>query len=104
VLWAETVSHLRRTGAEPEFVFRSNDNPTIQAFVAAGLGYAVLPRLTVDEDDPEVAVLRISSAMPPRRLGVVWHVDRQLPPSVHRFAALAVEVCAALRASWGEPG
>jgi DNA-binding transcriptional LysR family regulator len=103
VLWAETVSHLRRTGTEPEFVFRSNDNPTIQAFVAAGLGYAVLPRLTVDEDDPEVAVLRISSAMPPRRLGVVWHVDRQLPPSVHRFAALAVEVCAQLQASWGEP-
>jgi DNA-binding transcriptional LysR family regulator len=103
VLWAETVSHLRRTGTEPEFVFRSNDNPTIQAFVAAGLGYAVLPRLTVDEDDPEVAVLRISSAMPPRRLGVVWHVDRQLPPSVHRFAALAVEVCAALRAAWSEP-
>jgi hypothetical protein len=42
--------------------------------------------------------------MPPRRLGVVWHVDRQLAPSAHRFAALAVEVCAALQASWGEPG
>jgi DNA-binding transcriptional LysR family regulator len=104
LLLAETVSHLRRTGTEPEFVFRSNDNPTIQAFVAAGLGYAVLPRLTVDEDDPEVAVLRISSAMPPRRLGVIWHVDRQLPASVHRFVELAAQVCEELRAAWSEPG
>ena len=41
--------------ASRRFVFRSNDNPTIQGFVAAGLGYAVMPRLTVDEDDPQVA-------------------------------------------------
>jgi DNA-binding transcriptional LysR family regulator len=96
----EVVRHLRRTGTDPTFVFRSNDNPTIQGFVAAGLGYAVLPRLTVDEDDPEVVVLPISSAMPPRRLGVIWHVDRQLPPTVHRFVDLAVEVCAELSRDW----
>jgi DNA-binding transcriptional LysR family regulator len=96
----EVETHLRRTGSEPQFVFRSNDNPTIQGFVAAGLGYAVLPRLTVDEDDPEVAVLPISSAMPPRRIGVVWHADRQLPPTVHRFVELAVEVCEGLSRDW----
>ena len=47
-----SVGHLQRTGHEPDFVFRSNDNPTVQGFVAAGLGYALMPRLTVDEDDP----------------------------------------------------
>lgn len=96
----EVVRHLRRTGADPNFVFRTNDNPTIQGFVAAGLGYAVIPRLAVDEDDPEVVVLPISSSMPPRRLGVIWHVDRQLPPTVHRFVDLAVEVCADLSRDW----
>jgi DNA-binding transcriptional LysR family regulator len=96
----EVVRHLRRTGTDPTFVFRSNDNPTIQGFVAAGLGYAVLPRLTVDEDDPEVVVLPISSAMPPRRLGVIWHIDRQLPRTVHRFVELAVEVCDELSRDW----
>jgi DNA-binding transcriptional LysR family regulator len=96
----EVETQLRRTGSEPQFVFRSNDNPTIQGFVAAGLGYAVLPRLTVDEDDPEVVVLPISSAMPPRRIGVVWHVDRQLPPTAHRFVELAVDVCADLSRDW----
>jgi DNA-binding transcriptional LysR family regulator len=96
----EVDDYLRRTGTEPNYVFQSNDNPTIQGFVAAGLGYAVLPRLTVDEDDPEVAVLPISSAMIARRIGVCWHVDRQLPPTVHRFVDLAVEVCEELSRDW----
>lgn len=98
----ETI--LRRTGVEPSFVFRSNDNPTIQGFVAAGLGYAVLPRLAVDEDDPEIAVLPISTTVPPRRLGIIWHVDRQLPPTAHRFVELAAEVCDGLSRDWSAPG
>lgn len=96
----EVETYLRRTGTEPRFVFTSNDNPTVQGFIAAGLGYAVLPRLTVDEDDPEVAVRRISTPMPARQIGVVWHVDRQLPSSVHRLVSLAVEVCADLQRDW----
>jgi DNA-binding transcriptional LysR family regulator len=95
----ETI--LRRTGVEPTFVFKSNDNPTIQGFVAAGLGYAVLPRLTVDEDDPEIVVLPISSPVPPRRLGIIWHVDRQLPAAAHRFVDLAAAVCTDLSDDWG---
>ena len=96
----ELMGHLRRTGQEPQIVFRSNDNPTMQGFVAAGLGYALMPRLTVDEDDPEVAVIPIVTGLPPRNLAVIWHVDRQLPPSVQRFVDLAVEVCAELSATW----
>ena len=95
-LHEELVRRLRRTGHDPTFVFRSNDNPTIQGFVAAGLGYALMPRLTVDEDDPHTAVVPLSSAVPPRQLGVVWHVDRQLTPAATRFVELAVEVCAEL--------
>ena len=96
----ELVRRLRRTGHEPSFVFRSNDNPTVQGFVAAGLGYAIMPRLTVDEDDPQVAMLPLSTAVPPRQLGIVWHVDRQLPPTATRFVQLAVEVCADLSRGW----
>ena len=59
-----------------------------------------MPRLTVDEDDPEVAVIPTVTGLPPRNLAVIWHVDRQLPPSVQRFVDLAVEVCAELSATW----
>ena len=99
----ELLSHLRRTGAEPSFVFRSNDNPTIQGFVAAGLGYALMPRLTVDEDDPEVVVIPVVSGLPARHLAVIWHADRQLPPTVRRFVDLAVEVCDDLSRDWATP-
>ena len=77
----ELVRRLRRTGHEPSFVFRSNDNPTIQGFVAAGLGYAVMPRLTVDEDDPEVALLSLSSALP--RAAAGRRVARRPPAAAH---------------------
>ncbi len=98
----DLLYYLRRTGTEPSFVFRSNDNPTIQGFVAAGLGYALMPRLTVDEDDPEVSVIPAVTGMPPRNLAVVWHADRQLAPVVEHFVELAVEVCAGLGREWEE--
>ncbi|MGH8894204.1 MAG: LysR family transcriptional regulator substrate-binding protein, partial [Actinomycetes bacterium] len=98
----ELVRRLRRTGEEPSFVFRSNDNPTVQGCVAAGLGYAIMPRLTVDEDDPHVSVLTLSPPVPPRQLGVVWHVDRQLPATAARFVDLAAQVCIDLAVEWSQ--
>jgi len=40
------------------------------------------------------------TGLPARHLAVIWHVDRQLAPSVQRFVELAVEVCADLSAEW----
>ncbi len=92
--------HIRRTGVEPSFVFRSNDNPTIQGFVASGLGYALMPRLTVDEDDPEVSVIPVVTGLPPRNLALIWHADRAPAPNVEHFVELAAEVCAELSRDW----
>lgn len=98
--FADLLHALRRTGTEPTFVFRSNDNPTIQGFVASGLGYALMPRLTVDEDDPEVAVIPSVTGMAPRNLALVWHGDRVLSPAAVRFVELAAEVCDGISADW----
>lgn len=100
VLDEDLSHHLRRTGREPEFVFRSNDNPTIQGFVAEGLGYALMPRLTVDEDDPQVAVVPTVTGLPARDLALVWHADRRLSSAAERFADLAAEICEQLSAEW----
>ena len=40
------------TGRAPNYVFRSDNNGTVQGLVGAGVGISVSPRLTVDEDDP----------------------------------------------------
>ena len=51
--WVE--EHMRARGAEPNFVFRSEDNGTVQAMAGAGLGTALVPLLAVDTTDPAVA-------------------------------------------------
>jgi molybdate transport repressor ModE-like protein len=89
-----TEEFLRRNGARPRVVFRSNDNGTVQAMVAAGLGFALAPLLTVDEDDPSVRLLLLSEPVPPRVLVIVWHRDRYRPPAAAAFVDTAVAVAA----------
>jgi hypothetical protein len=69
----------RQAPVAPSYVFRSDDNPTIQGLIGSGMAYAVLPLLTVDENDPSVAVIPIRPEPPPRRLGIAWHPDRRPP-------------------------
>ncbi len=81
-------------GARPRVVFRSNDNGTVQAMVAAGLGFALAPLLAVDETDPRVRVLQLAEPIPPRVLIIVWHRDRYRAPASAAFVETAVAVAA----------
>ena len=56
----------RARGLSPEVVFRSDDNGTLQAMVAAGVGWALVPRLAVDEEDPRVRVLEVDGSVEAR--------------------------------------
>ena len=76
-------------GVEPRFTFRSNDNPTVQGLVAAGVANAVMPRLTVDELDLRVGV-RDLDAVPPRVIAIAWHRDRYQSPAARAFAETAL--------------
>ena len=84
---------LRLAGREPEVVFRSDDNGTVQALVASGVGVALVPRLTVDPLDDSIAVIELGDRVPPRIIGVAWHADRQLTPAAQMFIQAAEEVC-----------
>lgn len=85
---------LRASGVKPRVVFRSNDNGTVQAMVAAGVGVALAPLLAVDETDKKVRLAELAEPVPPRILVVVWHSDRYRPPSVAAFVDTAVAVAA----------
>lgn len=87
--WVE--GRLRATGHEPNFVFRSEDNGTVQAMVRAGLGTALVTRLAVDADDPEVRV--IETELEPRRIALIWHRDRYRSAASKAFVAIAMDVC-----------
>ncbi len=87
-------SHLQARGLTPEFVFRSDDNGTVQAMVGAGLGVAIVPRLTVDENSAATVAVPLESVVPPRRIALVWHEDRYRSPASRGFVDAAQEVCA----------
>ena len=90
----------RQAPVSPTYVFRSDDNPTIQGLIGSGMAYAVLPLLTVDEDDPHVAVIPIRPGPPPRRLGIAWHPDRRPPLTLSPFVEVAAEICRDLGEQW----
>jgi DNA-binding transcriptional LysR family regulator len=92
--WVE--SQLRASGFEPNFVFRSEDNGTVQAMASAGLGTAIVPLMAVDRSDPTIAI--IPTDLEPRRIALMWHRDRYRSPAARAFVEIALEVCAVLAA------
>ena len=90
---------LRHAGREPNIAFRSDDNGTVQGLVAAGVGVAVVPRLTVDETDPAVQVVDLGDRVPPRLVGIAWHRDRRRTRAANAFVELARTLTAAVGAS-----
>jgi DNA-binding transcriptional LysR family regulator len=89
----------RARGVTPDVVFRSDDNGIVQAMVGAGVGWALVPRLAVEEDDPRVRVLEVDASVEPRSIVLAWHRDRHRTAAARRFVELAVELCAPLQAA-----
>ncbi len=86
----------RAAGVELDIVLRSDFNRVIHEFVAAGLGVALLPLLAVYAHDPRVRVIELDGLIPPREIAIAWHAERITTAAVEDFAALAVEVGAAV--------
>jgi molybdate transport repressor ModE-like protein len=91
-----TVKRLEPMFGMPlEFVFRSDHNQTVQALVAAGVGSALVPRLTMDPEDPTTAMIDMPK-LPPRVIALAWHRDRYRTPAARAFVETAEEVTAEL--------
>ena len=86
-------SQFALSNLQPDFVFRSDDNGTVQGMVSAGLGIAVVPRLTVDLNDARTAAIPLDGIVPPRPIGLVWHRDRYRSAAARAFVDVAREVC-----------
>lgn len=84
----------------PKFVFRSDDNSTIQGCVAAGLGVSLAPLLTIDLDDPTTTIVPVDPPVPPRVLTLTWHAARRPSALLEAFVEATVAVCAEIEAGW----
>ena len=78
-----------------QYVFRSDHNQTVQALVAAGVGVALVPSLTMDAQDESTVLLELPK-VPPRVIAVAWHRDRYRTPAARSFVETAQAVCADL--------
>ncbi|MEV6495315.1 LysR family transcriptional regulator, partial [Actinoplanes sp. NPDC051633] len=75
--WFSIVRHsCRAAGFEPRTSLASDDYRAVQAFVAAGLGVAVIPGLAVATTVPGVEVRRLRGPAPVRRISVVHQGGR----------------------------
>jgi DNA-binding transcriptional LysR family regulator len=92
----QVEAQLRASGVEPNFVFRSDDNGTIQGLAGAGVGIALMPRLTVEPGDETTRVVELGARMVPRLIAIAWHRDRYRSPAAKAFVETARAVCAEL--------
>ena len=91
------LDHLRARGIEPNLVFRSDDNATVQGAAAMGLATALMPELAVDEADLRTRQLRIVPEMTPRVIAAVWRAKEELPPAAAALVDAALDACRDLR-------
>jgi DNA-binding transcriptional LysR family regulator len=87
------VESALRRDAEPNVVFRTDDNGTVQGLVSAGVGVALVPRLTLQPPDGSLEVVDMADRLPPRVIGIAWHRDRYRTPAARAFVETARSVC-----------
>lgn len=69
--------------------FRTDDNETLAGLVAAGLGAALVPQLTVNPERSDVVRLELATKLPPRRIAIAWHCDREQSEAALALVELA---------------
>lgn len=99
-LLRRTVDGLcRAAGFEPEVAFETEDLATVRAFVAAGLGVAVVPALHAGPAGTADAVRHLELTDPDalREIGVAWSAERRRLPASELFLQHVVDRAAAAR-------
>ncbi|MET9252346.1 LysR family transcriptional regulator [Streptomyces sp. NPDC003717] len=75
------VRTLRSAGHEPDIVHQAEENPTLIALVAAGLGISLVPRLGRGPLPPGVVEVPLDP-MPVRRLYALWRTGASRRPAI----------------------
>ena len=83
----------RAAGFSPEVVFESDDLSTVQGFVAAGLGVAILPAMDANPEAPMPGapwLVRLTDEGASRESGVAWSPTRRLLPAAELFRSFVL--------------
>jgi DNA-binding transcriptional LysR family regulator len=74
-------------------VYESDDDATVHALVANGVGAAIVPALSVDWGDESVAAVPLDDVLSPRVLSLLWHAERRLTPALETFCDATIAAC-----------
>jgi DNA-binding transcriptional LysR family regulator len=94
---AELEAQMRERGLQLDIAHRSDDNGTVLGLVATGAAVALVPRMIARAANGAVAVREIAEHLPPRRVALAWHSERQLPDARAAFVDQVVQTCRELR-------
>ena len=81
---------LLAAGIKPRYVFRTNDNGAVQAMVRTGAGYSIMPKLTVDETDPDIRIMEVDPPLPKRTIVLALRKKGARIPALQTFIELSV--------------
>lgn len=87
------AGQLRAIGLQAKVVLRSDYNEAVQGYAAAGLGVALMPRLSVNFDDPRTVVIGLGDLVAPRQIAAAWHSERTVSEAAKVLMELAIEIC-----------
>ena len=93
----------RLAGFEPNVAFQTDDHMAVQGLVAAGVGVAFVPRLTLPTVRPDVAIRPLERPRIVRRVRAALAVGRYRPPAVPAMVEILREVCAAFEGDADAP-
>ena len=74
-------------------VFESDDLSTVQGFVAAGLGVAILPAMDAHPEAPMPGapwLVRLTDEGASREIGLAWSPTRRLLPAAELFRSFVL--------------
>jgi DNA-binding transcriptional LysR family regulator len=95
---ARIEADLCATGSRVNVVQRVRSDTTVRALVAASLGVAILPRLSVVRTEPETVAVDLTGVLAQRVLVLLWHRARRLDALAGRFLDAAVDGCSQIQA------
>jgi molybdate transport repressor ModE-like protein len=104
--WVQGVRHgytvatlpaaCREAGFEPHMAFQTDNPMAWQGLVAAGVGVAVIPQLTLLTARPDIAVRELDAPSLVRKVSVAMPPGRYRPPAAEAMAQVLTDVAAEL--------
>ena len=86
----------REAGFEPHIAFQTDDPMAWQGLVAAGVGVAVMPQLTLPTARTDIVVRELDAPSLVRDVSVAMHRGRYRPPAADAMALALREVATEL--------